>query len=414
MALHPNSFDELLQNTYEQQMRSFYLAPLHFSYHQESMCKLFTHTCLKDSQNYYFLHTGLHKRIYFEILGIDSTLYSSIFYTYLQPSIERMLDQYNFHGTSYIILDGSMQIGVIFQPARGCKLSPLALAEKIDHLLEELYILHLPLPLGLYCNTTALSRCLNGYSGVYEGYNQTSRLKCFSFFYMQPGVLTDKRLSELSNNADYHYIMKQCRMLCTAFSHGRETECLAICRKLFLYDLKYSFDFTIVTDVLSYLKYAFSIRLAIYEIHDFDLMTLCSPDSYITIEECHKALEPLLCTLCHASKTLGIYSDAVVSTAFYIQNHLDENIMLSDLAAYSDLTSNRLSNQFREETKMTIKQYLANARIRHARYLLCTTDSRISDIASQCGFVDRRYFTTVFKSQTGMTPQEYRQQNIQP
>ena len=48
----------------------------------------------------------------------------------------------------------------------------------------------------------------------------------------------------------------------------------------------------------------------------------------------------------------------------------------------------------------------------HACHLLETADSKVTDIATQIGFSDRRYFTKVFKETYGVTPQEYRQLHI--
>lgn len=67
-----------------------------------------------------------------------------------------------------------------------------------------------------------------------------------------------------------------------------------------------------------------------------------------------------------------------------------------------------LRQQFRDQTGMTINQYLRQLRICHAQYLLQHTDRMISDIAMRCGFEDSNYFSVVFNREVGMTPGQWR------
>ena len=61
-----------------------------------------------------------------------------------------------------------------------------------------------------------------------------------------------------------------------------------------------------------------------------------------------------------------------------------------------------LRQQFRQQTGMTINQYL----LQHSRLL-------ISDISTECGFEDSNYFSVVFTRETGMTPSQWRHLNSQ-
>lgn len=55
-------------------------------------------------------------------------------------------------------------------------------------------------------------------------------------------------------------------------------------------------------------------------------------------------------------------------------------------------------------------KYLNNIRIRKAKELLRTTDLQIQEIADQVGYFDSKYFSRQFKTATGMTPAQYRQE----
>jgi AraC family L-rhamnose operon transcriptional activator RhaR len=67
-----------------------------------------------------------------------------------------------------------------------------------------------------------------------------------------------------------------------------------------------------------------------------------------------------------------------------------------------------LRQQFRQQTGMTVGQYLRQLRICHAQYLLQHSPGMISDIAMMCGFEDSNYFSVVFNRETGMTPGQWR------
>ena len=72
-----------------------------------------------------------------------------------------------------------------------------------------------------------------------------------------------------------------------------------------------------------------------------------------------------------------------------------------------------LRQQFRQQTGMTINQYLRQVRVCHAQYLLQHSRLLISDISTECGFEDSNYFSVVFTRETGMTPSQWRHRNSQ-
>ncbi|MBL8991764.1 MAG: helix-turn-helix transcriptional regulator, partial [Spirochaetia bacterium] len=50
-------------------------------------------------------------------------------------------------------------------------------------------------------------------------------------------------------------------------------------------------------------------------------------------------------------------------------------------------------------------------RIRQAKTLLSTSAFSVTEIAAECGFADRNYFSAAFRKETGQTPKEYRLKN---
>jgi AraC-like DNA-binding protein len=75
------------------------------------------------------------------------------------------------------------------------------------------------------------------------------------------------------------------------------------------------------------------------------------------------------------------------------------------------LSSNYLSDLLKKETGHSAKDQINNFIIDKAKTLLLSQKESVSGIAYSLGFNYPHYFSRLFKSKTGMTPQEYRQVN---
>ena len=56
--------------------------------------------------------------------------------------------------------------------------------------------------------------------------------------------------------------------------------------------------------------------------------------------------------------------------------------------------------------------YLMQCRLQKAEYLLITSELKISEIASSCGFQDEFYFSRLFKKYIGISPLNYRKEHV--
>ncbi len=100
-----------------------------------------------------------------------------------------------------------------------------------------------------------------------------------------------------------------------------------------------------------------------------------------------------------------------LSRAFlYIRQHLYGELSLEQVADEVGLSPQYLSKRFREEYGKTFTEYVTTERIHRAKYLLGTTTRSIKSICSGSGYPDANYFSRVFKKETGLTPQQYRDQ----
>ena len=102
------------------------------------------------------------------------------------------------------------------------------------------------------------------------------------------------------------------------------------------------------------------------------------------------------------------YSPVVKRAVLLIDADSSAELSLSTLAKKLDVSTGYLATVFKKETGKTVSEYVRDRRIRHAIYLLTTTNLQIQTVAMHCGIMDVQYFSKLFKRQTGKTPKEYR------
>lgn len=93
-----------------------------------------------------------------------------------------------------------------------------------------------------------------------------------------------------------------------------------------------------------------------------------------------------------------------ISNGFY-----DCDLDLHALLKESGYAEDYIRAQFKRITKKTPTEFLTEARINHACYLISAYKNvvSLSDVAEQCGYTDYVYFSRRFKQVTGMSPQQY-------
>lgn len=73
-----------------------------------------------------------------------------------------------------------------------------------------------------------------------------------------------------------------------------------------------------------------------------------------------------------------------------------------------------ISLLFQKDFGMSFKEYLQQYRINQAKYLLESTDMKISSISNAVGYQDQKFFTRIFKALTNQTPSDYRKSQAMP
>lgn len=94
-----------------------------------------------------------------------------------------------------------------------------------------------------------------------------------------------------------------------------------------------------------------------------------------------------------------------------MQSGFAQDITLKMIADQLYVNPNYLSSLFKKETGLTFSQHMIRIRMEEAMRLLKQTTLKIYEICHQIGYADQAHFSRMFKSITGLTPNEYRQEN---
>jgi AraC-like DNA-binding protein len=92
----------------------------------------------------------------------------------------------------------------------------------------------------------------------------------------------------------------------------------------------------------------------------------------------------------------------------FIQSHIDQPILLGQVAAAVALSPFHFHREFKRATGMTPHQYIVHVRMERAKTLLSDSDLSLVEVAAQVGFADQSHFSSTFRKATAMTPRSYR------
>lgn len=96
----------------------------------------------------------------------------------------------------------------------------------------------------------------------------------------------------------------------------------------------------------------------------------------------------------------------------YIQEHIGDNLSLQQVASFVHLHPGHLSVVFKKESGMTFRDFVMKKKMEHAMDILAISPAKISEVASEVGYDDVKYFGQIFKKYTGKTPSEYREEMV--
>ena len=115
--------------------------------------------------------------------------------------------------------------------------------------------------------------------------------------------------------------------------------------------------------------------------------------------------------VCESKQNDGV-SSIVKNCCDYIGIHINEKLSINELAERAGYSEYYFSRKFKQEMGCTLTEYIMREKIERAKVLLSTTSMSIMDISIELSFNSRSYFSDTFQKNTGISPGEYRKQNV--
>ena len=116
----------------------------------------------------------------------------------------------------------------------------------------------------------------------------------------------------------------------------------------------------------------------------------------------------------HFSNNMSVYSDNRLEKLLsFITLNYTKDLKLEEVASMIAMNPSAFSRFFKVKTGRTFVQYINDMRIGYACKLLAGKSMNISQIGDECGFNTISHFNSVFKSNTGLTPSEYKSLNFE-
>lgn len=97
----------------------------------------------------------------------------------------------------------------------------------------------------------------------------------------------------------------------------------------------------------------------------------------------------------------------VVQALQFLKTHYSEDITIGSVADFLEVSDSYLSRIFKKETGYTFTNYLMYYRMLAACALLKDCRVRVYEVADKVGYLDKAYFSTLFKKIVGVSPSEY-------
>lgn len=100
-------------------------------------------------------------------------------------------------------------------------------------------------------------------------------------------------------------------------------------------------------------------------------------------------------------------TQAIPQVIRYITEHFSEPLTLEDIAAEFFVSKSYLNRHFKAYTNSTVYAYIMALRLTHARRMLREGIPAV-EAGRECGFSDYSTFYKAFKTQTGLSPQQFK------
>jgi LacI family transcriptional regulator len=108
---------------------------------------------------------------------------------------------------------------------------------------------------------------------------------------------------------------------------------------------------------------------------------------------------------------MAVEEPDILAAIHYISEFATQGITVEEVAQHVNLSHSTLCRLFQKELKRSPKEEITRIRLNHAMFLLAQSQLSLRAIAKQCGYNTVRYFSVIFKSNTGETPMAFRKRS---
>jgi len=248
---------------------------------------------------------------------------------------------------------------------------------------------------------------------LHESYTQAKLALRYRFLSGGGSILDYSELSA-KNSARLMLVQEQKEIISAVFS-CREASALEKLQAYFDRLRGIHID-SIIMNIMA-LNISFQDAEAQSQLHSIDSLSYDSdPYNHYTLEEIHsqfgQRIHSDIAQLKEIRKNIASKPQILEEVTAYVDTNLcSADLTVENIAAHVQLSTNYLRNIFKEHMGITLSKYITDKKIQYACKILVETDHSIQSICEQLDFTSANYFYTYFKKNTGMTPNQYREQN---
>jgi two-component system response regulator YesN len=193
-------------------------------------------------------------------------------------------------------------------------------------------------------------------------------------------------------------------------------ELKAICNEFFVYCKKELYSPIEIKE--AFIRFSWSIIHTIREV-DYSIyenlkqqVILEQISSAIVWRELESALKQMIKNVmdnkCVTQKVTNLIA---IKAKSLIDEFYKDGITLEEIASKLKITPEYLGTLFHKELGVSFSAYIKNFRMQKAKEMLIGTELKLNKISDLLGYNDPKYFSRVFREETGQTPAEYRKIN---
>lgn len=258
-----------------------------------------------------------------------------------------------------------------------------------------------------------MSGYINSIEKIRNAYESLSLFESYNFFCRDARLITEEYIDSIREEVNYSFIDTAIHKIIEMLVHDIfNPTLLDLIKNLFLTVIKQSLDY----NVYYYCTAALSSALTSKYEGLYDAKFLVGNPSllyYSSVEQkCLEFMESIHFLKAELSLTQTVRNTTVFQVIELVQEHYTEDISVNVIASRLNISNSYLSQMFKKEMGISIIQYIISYRIQKAKELISSGDESVSNIASRVGFVDVKHFSKTFKKITGLSPMQYKRQNM--